>query len=291
MRVFGRGLLVFVLGLIAGWGAVAEEAEPVYGPDSVRRDGVPRGTVTHHLFESEIFAGTVRDYWVYVPAQYEAGKPAALMVFQDGQNFVKEDGAFRVPVVFDNLIHQGAMPVTIALMITPGHRGVVPEGVNFKRNNRSVEYDTLSDAYARFLIEEIIPEVGKSYTLTEDRRMRAICGNSSGGICAFTAAWERPDYFYRVLSHIGSFTNIRGGHVYPALIRKGEIRDIKVLLQDGKNDLDNAHGNWWLGNLQMAAALKFREYDYKTVWGTGGHNSKESGPLFPESLKWLWAEN
>jgi len=140
----------------------------------------------------------------------------------------------------------------------------------------------------RFLIEEIIPEVEKNYTLTDARTMRAICGSSSGGICAFTAAWQRPDYFHKVLSFIGSFTNIRGGHNYPALIRKGEIRNIKVFLQDGSHDLDNAHGNWWLGNQQMAAALKFRDYDYKTAWGAGGHYSKEAGPLFPESLKWLW---
>ena len=298
-RLYARTLLTLLCcGLLSSALAAAEtgigvEIDPgpyVHGPDSERHGGVPRGTVTQHIFRSKIFAGTIREYWVYVPAQYDAAKPAALMVFQDGGTFVNEERDYRVPIVFDNLIHQGAMPVTIALMINPGHKGDAPPVRPVRPSNRSFEYDTLSDGYVRFLIEEIIPAVGAEYNLTDDPKLRAICGNSSGGICSFTAAWERPDYFHRVLSHIGSFTNIRGGHVYPALIRKGDIRGIKVFLQDGANDLDNAHGSWWLGNLQMEKALKYRDYDYKFVAGEEGHNGKHGGPIFPESLKWLWSD-
>jgi len=158
------------------------------------------------------------------------------------------------------------------------------------KRNRSVEYDTPDGTYARFLETEILPEVGKTVKLTDDPKRRAICGNSSGGICAFTAAYERPDLFRKVVSHIGSFTNIRGGYHYPSLIRKGEKKPLRVFLQDGSGDLDNAHGNWWLSNQQMEAALKFAKWDYKTVWGEGGHNGKHGGAIFPDTLRWVWRE-
>lgn len=257
------------------------------GPDSQRQEGVPQGKVTQHHWTSTIFPGTERDYWVYVPAQYDASKPAAVMVFQDGGTYVSETGAFRVPIVFDNLIHKKEMPVTIGIFINPG---VIPPAEQGKQpqRNRSFEYDSLSDQYARFLLEEILPEVGKSYNLTDDPNERAICGISSGGICAFTVAWERPDAFRKVLSHVGSFTNIRGGHVYPALIRKTEPKPIRVFLQGGSNDLDNGAGNWPLANQQMAAALKFAKYDYQFEFGDGGHNGKHGGAILPDSLRWLW---
>jgi enterochelin esterase family protein len=284
--------------LVLAWGLVASSfAADDYelGPDSQRQEGVPQGKVTKHQWtESKIFPGTVRDYWVYVPAQYDAAKPACVMVFQDGHNYVGEDGQFRVPVVFDNLIHQGDMPVTIGVFVNPGHKPdpktAAPPQNRWRANNRSFEYDTLSDQYARFLLEEILPAVGKDYNLTDDPHCRAICGISSGGICAWTVAWERPDAFRKVLSHVGSFTNIRGGHVYPALIRKTEPKPIRVFLQDGEGDLDNQHGNWPLSNKQMAAALKFADYDYKFVMGDGGHNGKHGGAILPESLRWLWRD-
>jgi enterochelin esterase family protein len=247
------------------------------GPDSMRHEGVPRGTVTKAVWRSKVFPDTVRDYWVYVPAQYDGSKPACAMVFQDGQSYVSETGEFRVPIVFDNLIHKGEMPVTVGIFINPG-----------QPNNRSIEYDTLSDRYARFVLEEILPEVGKKCKLTEDPECRAICGISSGGICAFTVAWQRPDAFRKVLSHVGSFTNIRGGHVYPSLIRSLPKKPLRVFLQDGDKDLDNAWGNWWLANLEMEAALKFKHYDYKFVGGTGGHSGKHGGAILPDSLRWLW---
>lgn len=261
-----------------------------YSADSQRQPGVQKGDVTKYVWRSKVFPNTIREYYVYVPAQYNAQNPAALMVFQDGHAYMKEDGDFRVPVVFDNLIHQKAMPVTIGLFINPGQHGEELPKDPFRANNRAAEYDTLTDQYARLLIEELIPEISKKYKLTDLPQMRAICGLSSGGICAFTAAWQRPDYFHKVLSHIGSFTNIKGGHVYPSLIRKAPKRNIKVFLQDGNNDLDNQHGNWWLANLQMEAALKYSKYDYKFVGGTGGHNGKHGGSILPESLRWLWAD-
>jgi enterochelin esterase family protein len=258
------------------------------GPDSQRQEGVPRGTVTKYSWKSRIFAGTERDYWVYVPAQYDASRPAAVMVFQDGGNYVNENGPFRVPVVFDNLIHRKEIPVVVGIFINPGV--FPPEKPGAKPvSNRSFEYDTLSDQYARFLIEEILPEVGKQVSLSADPRDRAICGISSGGICAFTVAWERPDQFSKVLSHVGSFVNIRGGHVYPSLIRKTKPpKPIRVFLQGGANDLDNEHGHWPLANQEMAAALKFAGYDYRFEYGVGKHSGVHGGAILPESLRWLW---
>ena len=290
---------------------VAEDHEFKFGGDSQRQAGVPRGKVTMHVWRSnQVFPGTIRRYWVYEPAQYadlvkslanydgnerqpgSQREGAALMVFQDGHAYVDENGQFRVPIVFDNLIHKGDMPVTIGLFIDPGHvddelLGEKPRW-SLTPSNRSVEYDTLSDAYARFLLDEILPELGKRYHLSADPEWRAIGGASSGGIAAFTVAWERPDAFRKVLSHVGSFTNIRGGHAYPSLIRTSEKRPVRVFLQAGRNDLDNQYGNWWLSNLQMKAALKFAKYEHRFEAGEGGHNGKHGGAILPDSLRWLW---
>ncbi|HJN08301.1 MAG: alpha/beta hydrolase-fold protein [Pirellulaceae bacterium] len=286
MNAMARVVLLLTIAVMP---EVLSAAEPYeLGPDSQRQEGVPVGNVTQHKWmDSKLFSGTERDYWVYVPQQYDATKPACVMVFQDGRNYVNEKGQFRTTIVFDNLIHQKAMPVTIGIFINPG---VIPASDNQEKphRNRSFEYDSLSDLYARFLLEEILPAVGKDYNLTGDPECRAIGGISSGGICAWTVAWQRPDAFRKVLSHVGSFTNIRGGHVYPALIRKTERKPIRAFLQGGENDLDNLHGNWPLANRQMAAALKFSKYDYEFVMGTEGHNGKHGGAILPESLKWLW---
>ncbi len=258
--------------------------------DSKPQAGVPKGTVTQHRWEkSRVYPGTVRDYWVYVPAQYDQSKPACLMVFQDGRGYVNAKGHSRVPTVFDNLIHQKAMPVTIGVFVNPGTIPPARAGAK-SRSNRSFEYDSLGDRYATFLIDEFLPEVTRDFNLVEDAQARGIVGISSGGICAFTAAWERPDYFGKVISYIGSFTNIRGGHVYPALIRKTEPKPIRVFLQDGENDLDNLHGHWPLANRQMAAALNFAKYDYRFEMGDGGHSGEHGGSLLPEMLRWLWRD-
>lgn len=264
------------------------------GPDSFRHEGVPRSKVTTHVWkESQVYPGTIRRYYVYVPAQYASDTPAALMVFQDGHAYVNEDGDMRVPVVFDNLIHQGAMPVTIGVFVDPGHKKqeLPPEpGWQPEPENRSVEYDTLSDDYTKFLLTEILPAVRKQVNITDDPEGHAICGMSSGGICAFTVAWQRPDEFRKVLSQIGSFVNISGGDAYPGMIRKQDKRPIRVFLQDGSNDLDNEHGNWPSGNQQMHAALMYRGYDEKFVYGEGAHNGNHGGAILPESLRWLWRD-
>lgn len=268
--------------------AAPQDDQYVLGPDSQVKPGVPQGKVIQYVWnKSNIYPGTTRDCWVYVPAQYDGSKPANVMVFCDGGGFVKPDGQFRAPVVFDNLIAAGEMPVTIGIFINPGVFGEAKDGQK-PRSNRSFEYDSLGDLYARFLLEEILPDVAKSYKLTDDPEGRAICGNSSGGICAFTVAWERPDAFRKVVSHIGSFTNIRGGHVYPALVRKADKKPIRVFLQDGKNDLDNQFGNWPLANQDMAASLKFAGYDFKFILGEGTHNGKHGASIFPDTLRWLW---
>jgi enterochelin esterase family protein len=260
------------------------------GPDSMVQAGVPRGRVEGpFVWKSKVFADTIRRYWTYVPAQYDPAKPAAVMVFQDGHKYVSTEEEYRVPVVFDNLIHRGEMPVTIALFVNPGHSGE-PFPERWRESNRSYEYDSLGEEYARFLIEEMLPELGRKYNLTRDPEARAICGASSGGICAFTVAWERPDFFRKVVSHIGSFVSIRGGHVYPTLIRQSAVRPIRVFLQDGSSDLDNRWGNWPLANQEMAAALKFRGYDYRFELGDGAHTGKHGGALLPETLRWLWRD-
>ncbi|MCY2963471.1 MAG: alpha/beta hydrolase-fold protein [Planctomycetota bacterium] len=287
-------------GVLAAFACVALSLAPItpasaaddytLGPDSMVQEGVPQGTTTKHQWlNSKVFAGTERDYWIYVPKQYDGSKPACVMVFQDGGSYVDAKGQFRTTVVFDNLIHKGEMPLTIGIFLNPGQVPATEAGQK-PRSNRSFEYDTLSDQYARFLLEEVLPEVGKTYRLSDRPEHRAIGGISSGGICAFTVAWERPEAFSKVLSHVGSFTNIRGGHVYPSLIRKTERKPIRVFLQEGSNDLDNLHGNWPLANQEMAAALKFSKYDYRFDYGDGGHNGKHGGAILPDSLRWLWRE-
>jgi len=257
------------------------------GSDSRVQAG-PRGRVEGpHLWRSTVFPGTVRHYWVYVPAQYDE-TAAALMVFQDGHQYVDASREVRVPVVFDNLIRRGEMPVTIGVFVNPGHVGAtVPENA-WSASNRSVEYDSLGDRYARFLLDELLPEVQQRYAISADPERRAIAGASSGGICAFTAAWERPDGFHKVLSHIGSFVDIRGGHVYPSLIRTTPRKPLRVFLQDGSHDLDNEYGNWPQANQEMADALRTAGYDYRFVFGVGGHTFSHAGAILPHSLRWLW---
>jgi enterochelin esterase-like enzyme len=290
MRALTMGVICSLV-LVSGLFAQSEPLEPEkyeLGPDSNPQAGVPEGKVTKYSWTSKVFEGTVRDYYVYVPAQYDPAKPTAVMVFQDGHAYVNKTGEYRVPVVFDNLIHKKEIPPIIGIFIDPGHRGEPLPEVRWRANNRSFEYDTLSDQYSKLLLDEILPEVAKTYNLTKDVKQRAICGASSGGICAWTVAWERPDAFRKVLSHIGSFTNIRGGHNYQAMIRKTPRKPIRVFLQDGDRDLNNEHGNWWLANLEMESSLKFAKYDVKTAWGHGGHSGNHGGAILPDSLRWLW---
>lgn len=259
------------------------------GPLSQENASVPKGQVIPMpAHESQIYPGTTRDWWIYVPAQYKAEQPANLMVFQDGHDYVGLKGAWRVPTVFDNLIASGDMAPTIAIFINPGHSGSTKPTSAWKSNNRGKEYNTLGNTYARFLLEEIIPQVTKDYRLTNDPEGWAIAGASSGAICAFTVAWERPDKFRKVFSTIGSFVDLAGGNAYPSIIRLTERKPLRIYHQDGANDLDNPYGNWPLANQQMDKALTYMGYDHHFEFGDGQHNSKHGASLFPEAMKWLW---
>ncbi|MEZ5402286.1 MAG: SMP-30/gluconolactonase/LRE family protein [Bryobacteraceae bacterium] len=270
--------------------ASAAFAQTSYGPDSTRQSGVPQGKVTKHTWTStKHYPGAVRDWWIYVPAQYKADKPAPVMIFQDGGGYVSETGHSRIPIVFDNLIHKGEMPPTIGVFVNPGVLPALgPDQQN--RYNRSYEYDATGDVYARFLIEEILPEVAKSYNISKDPNDRAIAGSSSGGIAAFTAAWHRPDAFRRVLSFIGSYTNLRGGDHWSSMIRKTEGKPLRIFLQDGRNDQNIYSGNWYIGNQDMHSALDYAGYDTTFVVGDEGHNMRHGGPIMPDALRWLWRE-
>lgn len=271
----------------------AAAAQQVYqlGPDSQRKNGVPKGTVTKHEFRtSKIYPGTVRDYWVYVPAQYKSDKAACGMVIQDGGGYISDDGALRGPLVFDNLIAEGSVPVTIVIFVNPGVMPALSSDQQ-ARYNRSYEYDGISDRYPRFLIEELIPEAAKSYNLSKDPNDWGVGGQSSGGIAAFNAAWHRPDQFRRVLSFIGSYTNLRGGHNYATIVRKAEPKPLRVFLQDGSNDNNIYAGSWWVGNQDLSAALEFVGYDTKFVTGTEAHNMKHGAAILPDALRWLWRDH
>ena len=287
-------------------GATTAQAADNYtlGADSTNRaPGVLKGRVeTFEFNESKVFPGTSRQGWIYIPAQYDGSKPAALMVFQDGHEYVREGGSQRVPIVLDNLIARGEMPVTIALFLNPGHRGTGAPAANGwgDRNNRSFEYDSVTDLYVKFLLEEMIPLAeSKGVKFSKDPARRAIAGASSGGICAFNAAWHRPDSFSKVFTTIGSFTKIRanlsggketGGDVYPEWVRSNPRKNIRVYQQEGANDLLNEHGSWPEANRKMAAALKEKGYDHIYVEGQGTHNSRHGAQLLPEALTWLWRD-
>jgi len=258
------------------------------GPDSIEQEGVPRGELTkYHAVSESIYPGVGRDYWVYVPAQYDGSKPACLMVFQDGPLYLAPE--VNIPVAFDNLIHKGEMPITIGLFVEAGDKGPgtpIWGGVD----NRSFEYDSLDDRYSRFLLEELLPSIESQYKIVSDPAGRAICGISSGGICAFTVGWERPDRFSKVVSHCGSFTAVRGGNLYPSLIRKNPAKLLRVFLQTGTKDLDVVFGNWLIANQDMAAALAYRQYDHQLVIGEGGHNLVHATSIFPDTMRWLWRD-
>ena len=274
-------LLSFLL-LMGAVVSAQEESYPVH-PDTEKRDGVPAGEIRRGIFkDSAIFPGTTRDYAVYVPAQYDGKKPAALMVFQDGISYLK-----IVPIAFDNLINAGDMPITIGLFVNPG---VVPEldESSLARYNRSFEYDATDDRYARFLLEEMIPVALGELNITKDPNLRSLCGSSSGGIAAFVAAWNRPDQFRRIYTTVGTFVGLRGGNELPVLVRKTEPKPLRIFLQDGRNDLDIYCGSWWVANQDMLSSLTWAGYEVNHEWGEGGHNRKHGNAIFPDVMRWLW---
>ncbi len=286
-RLLAAVLAAFVL--LASPTRAADNYVP--GPDSKPQPGVPKGEILKFSFNrSQIFPGTTRDYWIYVPAQYTPDTPACVYVGQDGIRF-------EAPTVFDNLIAKKEMPVTIGIFVTPGVVPAANRSAALDRYNRSYEYDGLGDNYARFLLEELLPDVetkkasdGRPIRLSHNGNDRAIGGGSSGAICAFTAAWERPDAFSRVFSAIGTYVGLRGGDRYPILIRKTEPKPIRIFLQDGSNDQNKYGGDWWMSNQTMERALVFAGYEVNHAWGDGGHTGKQATAIFPDAMRWLWKD-
>lgn len=283
--------------------------------DSLQQAGVPQGRLEGPFeFHSRVIPGTVRRYWIHVPAGHDPASPANLLVFHDGHRAGNPQGSLRVGNVLDNLVHRGDIPPTIGVLVTPGHRAAHwPADLGMSNpDHRAQEYDALDDTYARMLVDELLPEVEARYRISDDPARRAIGGTSSGAIAAFTVAWHRPQAFGNVISMIGSYVSIGyrpagdgrpmvpGGDLYPTLVRKGTIRPLRVFLQDGSNDLDNEHGNWFLANRQMLAALHWANaqadrdgdsgarYTVAHVWGEGGHSDDHGGRLLPDVLRWLW---
>ena len=282
----------FVCFLTAAWWIAPSAVQapqtppgPPPGPDSQVQPGTPTGEVIKGEFDqSKVYPGTWREYWVYVPKQLDRSKPAPVMVFQDGLQY-------NAPVVFDNLIHKKAVPPIVGVFVMHG-RVKAPSADALDRMNRSFEYDAVSDDYARFLIDELLPYVAKTHglMLSTDPNDRAIAGNSSGAIAAFVAAWQRPDAFRRVFSGIGTYVGLRGGNTLPVMIRKTEPKPIRVFLQDGRNDQNNYTGSWFIANQDMQAALEFSGYEVRYEWGDGEHNSRHATAIFPDALRWLWRD-
>ncbi|APW58887.1 alpha/beta hydrolase [Paludisphaera borealis] len=294
--------LAMLLGVASGFAAPPDDVYHL-GPDSEPHEGVPQGKVVGPAaLPSTVYPNTTRDYWVYVPAQYDPSKPACLMVFFDGHAYVGLKGSYRIPYVFDNLIHRREMPVTIGVFINPGHTSEQKEASDSNwgdgTTNRRVEYNALDDKYSKLIVDELLPVITKQYNISPDPENRAISGASSGAICAFTVAWHRPDQFRKVVSTIGSFTNIMGGHVYPDLIRKSEPKPIRIFLQDGVNDnrglrRDGSYDptrDWHAQNIKMVQALTEKKYDVNFTWGIGTHSNKQGGAIMPEMLRWLWRD-
>ena len=262
-------------------------------PEAMKREGVAEGEVRsiRGYDASTVFPGTRRDIWVYTPSGLDQlDNPPGLLVFNDGAYYLDRNGPVRATRVLDNLVAAGELDPLVAVFVMPGARNGVPASERARRDTRSIEYDSLKPDYARFLDEDVLPlaeeTVGRPFDA--DPARRAVCGISSGGICAFNAAWHRPDLFGRVISHCGSFTAIRGGHNFPYLVRSTPRKPLRVFLQSGENDADIIFGSWPLANREMAAALDFAGYDHRFEFGTGGHNLRHGGALFADTLRWLF---
>lgn len=274
---------------LAAFGQSVGHPEPyALGRESQPQEGIQHGVIApHQCAAGKVYPGVAHDYWVYTPAHHDPMTPTCLMVFLDGARYLGPE--INVPAVFDHLIHSGAMPPTIGVFVQPGTTGPgLP--VYGGNDNRSIEYDSLGGDFARFLIDELIPEATRGFTIAPVAAARAICGLSSGGICAFNAAWERPDFFGKVVSHCGSFVDIRGGHQLAPAVRRAPAKPLRVFLQTGARDLNILFGNWVNANRDLAAALTYRGYDHRLVIGDGGHSLAHGGAIFPETLRWLWRD-
>jgi enterochelin esterase family protein len=273
-------------------------------PDALVRDGVPQGAIKGpFVIPSQAYPGTQHTYWVYVPAQYDPNTPASLMIFNDGQAFMHPEGDVRAHVVMDNLIYRRELPVMIGVFINPGRRPDQPEPTlsnwGDRDTNRPTEYNVLDDRYARVIVDELLPALKKDYNISDDPERRGIGGSSSGAIAAFTVAWHRPDQFRKVLSNVGSFTNLRGGHEYPDIIRKSEKKPLRVYLLGGRNDNRalrtdgsyDANRDWFYQNVRMKDALTEKGYDLNYAWGIQRHGQKMLRTVFPDMMRWLWRDH
>jgi enterochelin esterase-like enzyme len=274
------------------------------GPDSMAQDGVPKGQIRGPFtLPSQVYPGTQHTYWIYVPAQYRSTVPASLMIFQDGQAFKAEDGSLRAQNVMDNLIYRREIPVMIGVFINPGRTPEQPEPTpanwGDRDTNRPTEYNTPDDKYARVIVDELMPVLYKEYNISKDPERHGIGGASSGAIAAFAVAWERPNDFRKVLSIVGSFVNLRGGHVYPDRVMASEKKPIRVFLQDGRNDNRGAGRggaydetrDWFFQNVRLMKALTAKGYDVNYAWGLNRHGQAMGGAILPEMMRWLWRDS
>ena len=285
-----KNIFTFLL-IISPFFLIAQVPYESYPEDSasIEQPNVPKGEILKFTFEnSKIYPGTTREISVYIPSQYRPDKHACVYINQDGVQW-------KAPTVFDNLIHKKEMPITIGVFVMHGRMKAAKPDEALDRFNRSFEFDGLGDTYARFILEEVLPEVekkkttdGRAIILSKNGNDRAIGGASSGAVCAFTAAWERPEAFSKVFSAIGTYVGLRGADDYPTLIRKYEPKAIRVFLQDGSNDLNIYGGDWWMANQMIERALIFAGYAVKSDWKEGGHNGKHCTAVFPNAMRWLW---
>lgn len=297
-------LAIGLLPLLASAQAQNQDSFYKLGPDSLEMEGVPQGKlIGPTVLPCHVFPGTQHTYWVYVPAQYDPQKPAHLMIFQDGQAFIDMNGSVRAPNVLNNLIYRRELPVMLAVFINPGRTPEQPEPTprnwGDRDTNRPTEYNTLDDRYARVICDELMPVLHKEYNISKNPDHHGIGGASSGAIAAFTVAWQRPNDFRKVLSIVGSYTNLRGGHVYPELIRSSEKKPLRVFFQDGRNDNRgvgrggqyNAERDWFLQNVRLVEAMTEKGYDINYSWGIGLHGQKQGGAILPEMMRWLWRDH
>jgi enterochelin esterase-like enzyme len=301
-REIAAMLAIFFLGSTA----FAQGLDSFYklGPDSLEQEGVPHGKLVGPLnLPCQVYPGTAHTYWVYVPAQYSASKPASLMIFNDGQAFKNDKGDIRAQNVIDNLIHRREIPVMIGVFINPGKTPQQPEPTpkdwGDRTTNRPTEYNTPDDKYAKVICDELLPVLHKEYNLSKDADQHGIGGASSGAIAAFSVAWERPNQFRKVISIVGSFVNLRGGHVYPERVLASEKKPIRAFFQDGRNDNRGANKggkydpnrDWFLQNVRLVEALTKKGYDVNYAWGIGLHGQKQGGAILPEMMRWLWRDH
>jgi enterochelin esterase-like enzyme len=292
--------------LFMGTSVFAQGLDSFYklGPDSLEQEGVPHGKMVGPLtLPCKVYPGTAHTYWAYVPAQYDSSRPASLMIFNDGQAFKNEKGDARAQNVIDNLIHRREIPVMIAVFINPGKTPEQPEPTprdwGDRSTNRPTEYNTPDDKYARVICDELLPVLYKEYNISKDPEQHGIGGASSGAIAAFSVAWERPDRFRKVISIVGSFVNLRGGHVYPERVLASDKKPIRAFFQDGRNDNRGVGrgGNydpkrdWFLQNVRLVEALTKKGYDVNYVWGIGLHGQKQGGAILPDMMRWLWRDH